>query len=475
MLATLYSLPMDLAVEVSASLEDLSWLISSDDALPAQEVPASSAAASRALQVLAQAVHGEQRRLEAVAGQSDLWPRHNSTEQPGPRWPPLPPLPVLVDPNVSHRIWCLITIAVIFLGVVVIGNCRCLFRVAGEAVAGDLVNINLPGEIGADGILSAKERRWLFLTMPEVMGPCASAFTVMMSCTIQISLVMMVLSSFKSLTDAYPGGFDLLEWYLVFIFTGEWMAKVMSCPDLASHLTKTMTWIDLAATIPSFLYVFKKQTHGSSGGNDWEMLKLARLFRCFRLFRLAKLLGKSETIEIISIGLQEAVPSFSIALVMITVAVYVPSVVMFYVEQGDWDADMGCFRRTLHTGEFEAGCSPFQNIIESAYWGFTTVTTVGYGDVLPTTGVGQCCACGAMVAGILALSLPIGMMSNAFTDALEKVQKEHTREEAECNALATQAASASATSQRGFPPERRPEGYGDAREFRRLGDTRWRL
>merc|ERR1719329_668866 len=130
---------------------------------------------------------------------------------------------------------------------------------------------------------------------------------------------------------------------------------MMCCPNLCTHCTQVLTWIDIAAIIPSFFEVLKTE----SSGRGLQTLKLARLLRCFRLFRLAKLLGKSETIEIIVLGLQEAVPSFAIAVVMISLAVYVPSVMMFYVEQGDWDPSLDCFRRTDSLGERELGCSPF--------------------------------------------------------------------------------------------------------------------
>merc|ERR1712048_1401445 len=96
---------------------------------------------------------------------------------------------------------------------------------------------------------------------------------------------------------------------------------------------------------------------------------------------------------------------------------------MFYLEQGSWDAQMGCFRRTLSNGETEVGCSPFQNIIETAYWGFSTVTTVGYGDVLPVTDLGKMFACITMICGIISMALPIGMVSNAFCGAMERMRE----------------------------------------------------
>merc|ERR1712232_1325772 len=99
------------------------------------------------------------------------------------------------------------------------------------------------------------------------------------------------------------------------------------------------------------------------------------------------------------------------------------------------DPSMGCFRRTLPDGQIENKCSPFQNIIEAHYWGFTTVTTVGYGDGLPTSYIGMFLSCASMVLGIFSLALPIGLTATVFTDAVKKAQQGKKKQHEDTKAL----------------------------------------
>merc|ERR1712226_968818 len=93
---------------------------------------------------------------------------------------------------------------------------------------------------------------------------------------------------------------------------------------------------------------------------------------------------------------------------------------------GNWDSDSGCYRR-LVDGDLEPGCSPFQSIVHTMYWGIQTVTTVGYGDVVPISALGKFIAGVSMVSGIISLALPIGMMSTAFSEAMEHIKEEEEK------------------------------------------------
>merc|ERR1719498_172515 len=92
---------------------------------------------------------------------------------------------------------------------------------------------------------------------------------------------------------------------------------------------------------------------------------------------------------------------------------------MFFVEQGYWNHEMQCYVRVD-----EKLCSPFESIPKSFYWGITTMTTVGYGDALPSTGIGKTICGLSMVFGILVIALPVTMIGNQFVAAYTEITYE---------------------------------------------------
>merc|ERR1719231_181450 len=64
--------------------------------------------------------------------------------------------------------------------------------------------------------------------------------------------------------------------------------------------------------------------------------------------------------------------------------------------------------------------SPFNSIPASFYWAAVTMTTVGYGDVYPTTTAGQFVASLTMMVGILILALPITVIGTYFAAEYEE-------------------------------------------------------
>jgi voltage-gated potassium channel len=74
----------------------------------------------------------------------------------------------------------------------------------------------------------------------------------------------------------------------------------------------------------------------------------------------------------------------------------------------------------MHLVEHDAQPDKFGSIPESMWWAIVTLTTVGYGDVVPVTVLGRIVAGFTMLAGLMMLALPIGIVANAFAEEIHR-------------------------------------------------------
>ncbi len=81
----------------------------------------------------------------------------------------------------------------------------------------------------------------------------------------------------------------------------------------------------------------------------------------------------------------------------------------------------------MYYAEHDAQPDKFGSIPDAMWWGVATLTTVGYGDVVPVTPLGK--LLGGLIAliGVAILALPAGILSSGFFELLHKPQgKKHT-------------------------------------------------
>merc|ERR1719379_235165 len=115
---------------------------------------------------------------------------------------------------------------------------------------------------------------------------------------------------------------------------------------------------------------------------------------------------------------------------------------MWFAEQGTWYPEnnprlsalstpisgRGAWLR--HTGskdEYDLEESPFQSIVHSFWYVIVTITTVGYGDISPTTPVGKTVGALTILNGIIVLAMPIGVVGANFSAGYYKVLEDKKR------------------------------------------------
>lgn len=74
----------------------------------------------------------------------------------------------------------------------------------------------------------------------------------------------------------------------------------------------------------------------------------------------------------------------------------------------------------MHVVEGRAQPDKFGTIPDAMWWSIVTLTTIGYGDVVPATAIGKMVAAVIIVSGLVMIALPVGIVATAFSDVIHR-------------------------------------------------------
>ena len=218
---------------------------------------------------------------------------------------------------------------------------------------------------------------------------------------ILLNIAAVCLESVKYIGEEYKVAFNIFELISVVIFSIEYLLRVWSAPSReglgnSSNLIKRLKYIfsftglvDFLAIIPSILPYF-------FGGVDLRWL------RVLRLLRLLKISNYSSALEDFFSAIKADWRSFSAALYLMLIALFLSSALMYIAE---------------HDSQPEK----FSSIPETMWWGLITLTTVGYGDVSPVTPLGKIIGAFTAIMGVCTVALLTGIVASAFAN--QRAQK----------------------------------------------------
>jgi len=136
-----------------------------------------------------------------------------------------------------------------------------------------------------------------------------------------------------------------------------------------------------------------------------------RLLRLGRLVRLARMGRYSRAIALLASAAAERGPELVIS-VAIACSLMLGAATLLWLVEAE--------------GQPEA----FGSIPRAMWWAVATLTTVGYGDIVPVTGLGRVFAALTALCGIGIIALPTGVLAGAFSDAIRKSREAPDRNDA---------------------------------------------
>ena len=160
-----------------------------------------------------------------------------------------------------------------------------------------------------------------------------------------------------------------------------------------------MAIIDLLSILPSLSIL----------NQGFRVLRVTRLARTLRIFRIFKVFRYSRHVAILVEVFKNQKDSLLAVVWLALVYILISSLVVFNVEP-----------------------ETFETFFDAFYWATVSLTTVGYGDIYPTSIAGQIVTMISSIMGIAVVALPASIITAGYMEELEE-DKEQEKEKKQEN------------------------------------------
>lgn len=227
-------------------------------------------------------------------------------------------------------------------------------------------------------------RKKLYEIIFKADTPAGKLFDVVLIICILASVSVVMLDSVESVSKQYHGLFVWIEWFFTALFTIEYLLRLYCVPFKLRYARSFFGIIDLLSILPTYLVLFTRAM---------SYLKVIRILRVLRVFRILKLGNHVRQAEVLRRALFASRQKIIVFLCFVMTLVVIIGSLMYSIE-GPPRED-----------------TDFTSIPISIYWAIVTLTTVGYGDISPQTGAGQCLAAIVMLLGYSIIAVPTGIVT----------------------------------------------------------------
>ena len=228
-------------------------------------------------------------------------------------------------------------------------------------------------------------RRRLYTIIFEADTTAGRRFDIALVLMILLSIGVVVADSVPSIRQRHGSAMTLLEWGFTLLFSAEYIARLACVRHPWRYATSFFGIIDLLSVLPTYFALLVPEA---------SVFLDIRILRLLRIFRILKLTQYVAEYTMLARALRASGRKILVFLSAVLMAVLIFGTVMYVVEGPE---------------------NGYTSIPMAMYWAIVTMTTVGYGDVVPHTALGKMIASFMMLLGWGILAVPTGIVTAEMT------------------------------------------------------------
>ena len=229
-------------------------------------------------------------------------------------------------------------------------------------------------------------RRKIHEVIYEADTKSGKVFDIILLFFIILSVFLVIIESLDGVSSRYINFLNYSEWIITVLFTIEYILRIVSVKKPFRYIFSFYGVIDLLSIIPKYISLFV------FGAQSIAALRALRLMRIFKILKMNRFIGASTNIRRSLLASRAKIIVFLLFVIILCVIL---GAIMYLIE-----------------GNINSG---FENIPKSIYWAIVTLTTVGYGDIVPFTALGKFISSIIMILGYGIIAIPTGIVTSNMT------------------------------------------------------------